>query len=273
MRIYFEGYHVGAVECAFHQHSSTLPRAQLTNTLDRATCLAAAPIRDSGELCFPRQGIAQRRSPLKVRGRLLELRCRARPRFPSTITPTRGWFDLHLARRLALFAHQPHQHPHGQGHRGLVGRPHRAVSQLLLLSVSHLNDQFDQSLLHDSSVGASSLKRGHSGEQGGLRDLMRGHLGEQSDLRGGERLHLALHTGELLMLLLPLLLLVLLQLIDLLLLLLVLQPQLLVLQPQLLVLQPQLLVLQPQLLVLQPQLLVLRPRSRPRRAGWSAGGW
>ena len=88
------------------------------------------------------------------------------------------------------------------------------------MSVSHLNDQFDQSLLYDLAVGASRLKRGHSGEQGGLRVLM----------RGGERLHLALpcalHTGELLVMLLPLLLMLLLPLLPLLLQLVELQPQL-----------------------------------------------
>ena len=45
-------------------------------------CLTAAPVCVSGELGFLRRSSAQRRSPLVVRGRLLELRCRARPRFP-----------------------------------------------------------------------------------------------------------------------------------------------------------------------------------------------
>ena len=38
-------------------------------------CLVAAPVRGTGILGFPCQSIAQRRSPLVVRGRLLELRC------------------------------------------------------------------------------------------------------------------------------------------------------------------------------------------------------
>ena len=50
-------------------------------------CLAAAPIRATGELGVPRRSRAQRRSPLVVRGRLLELRRRARPRLPSAAPP------------------------------------------------------------------------------------------------------------------------------------------------------------------------------------------
>eukprot|EP00964_Phaeocystis_antarctica_P025659 scaffold14444_cov75-Phaeocystis_antarctica.AAC.2 len=50
-------------------------------------CLAAAPGCMAGELCFMRRSIAQLRSPLVVRGRLPELRCRARPRLPSATLP------------------------------------------------------------------------------------------------------------------------------------------------------------------------------------------
>eukprot|EP00964_Phaeocystis_antarctica_P024164 scaffold13542_cov58-Phaeocystis_antarctica.AAC.2 len=49
-------------------------------------CLAAAPGRATGELGFHRRSRGQRRSPLVVGGRLLELRRRARPRPPDNTT-------------------------------------------------------------------------------------------------------------------------------------------------------------------------------------------
>eukprot|EP00964_Phaeocystis_antarctica_P020114 scaffold11111_cov53-Phaeocystis_antarctica.AAC.1 len=49
-------------------------------------CLAAAPGRGTGELRFHRRSRVQRRSPIIVRGCLLELRCRARPRHPEATT-------------------------------------------------------------------------------------------------------------------------------------------------------------------------------------------
>eukprot|EP00964_Phaeocystis_antarctica_P007512 scaffold4072_cov61-Phaeocystis_antarctica.AAC.3 len=48
-----------------------------------ADCQTAAPLRSPQELDFPPRSIGQRRSLLEARGRLLELRCRARPRLPS----------------------------------------------------------------------------------------------------------------------------------------------------------------------------------------------
>eukprot|EP00964_Phaeocystis_antarctica_P071558 scaffold43683_cov42-Phaeocystis_antarctica.AAC.2 len=51
-------------------------------------CPSAAPGRITGELGCHRRSIGERRSPLVVRSRLPELRCRARPRLPSTSTPT-----------------------------------------------------------------------------------------------------------------------------------------------------------------------------------------
>ena len=45
--------------------------------------MAAAPVRGGKELSLHRRSTAQRRSPVEERGRLLELRCRARPRLPS----------------------------------------------------------------------------------------------------------------------------------------------------------------------------------------------
>eukprot|EP00964_Phaeocystis_antarctica_P092405 scaffold59442_cov57-Phaeocystis_antarctica.AAC.3 len=47
---------------------------------------SAASGREISELGFPCRSRAQRRSPLVVRGRLLELRCQARPRLPSLVT-------------------------------------------------------------------------------------------------------------------------------------------------------------------------------------------
>eukprot|EP00964_Phaeocystis_antarctica_P136981 scaffold101467_cov55-Phaeocystis_antarctica.AAC.1 len=47
------------------------------------SCLATAPGRSFGELGFRRRSRVQRRGPLVVRGRLHELRRRARPRLPS----------------------------------------------------------------------------------------------------------------------------------------------------------------------------------------------
>ena len=40
-------------------------------------------VREISELGFHRRSTAQRRSPIVVRGRLLELCCRARPHLPS----------------------------------------------------------------------------------------------------------------------------------------------------------------------------------------------
>eukprot|EP00964_Phaeocystis_antarctica_P081013 scaffold50638_cov55-Phaeocystis_antarctica.AAC.2 len=50
--------------------------------LSLALWLTAHKDRESGELGFHRRCSVQRRSPIKVRGRLLELRHRARPRLP-----------------------------------------------------------------------------------------------------------------------------------------------------------------------------------------------
>eukprot|EP00964_Phaeocystis_antarctica_P078248 scaffold48662_cov49-Phaeocystis_antarctica.AAC.1 len=43
-----------------------------------------ARVRETGELGFRRRGMVIRRRPIEASGRLLELRCRARPRLPST---------------------------------------------------------------------------------------------------------------------------------------------------------------------------------------------
>ena len=47
----------------------------------------AAQVRQLRELGFPRWRIVQHRRPIVVRGRLLELRCRARPHLPSVTHP------------------------------------------------------------------------------------------------------------------------------------------------------------------------------------------
>ena len=47
----------------------------------------AAQVRQPRELGFPRWRIVQHRRPIVVRGRLLELRCRARPHLPSVTHP------------------------------------------------------------------------------------------------------------------------------------------------------------------------------------------
>ena len=69
-------------------------RKQTTDTLAavlpvHGLCPAAALLRLIGERAFPRRSRAQRRSPLEVRGRLLELRRRARPRLPRPSTLAR----------------------------------------------------------------------------------------------------------------------------------------------------------------------------------------
>eukprot|EP00964_Phaeocystis_antarctica_P128379 scaffold92156_cov66-Phaeocystis_antarctica.AAC.5 len=76
-------------------------------------CLAAAPGRVAGELGFHHRSRVQRRSPLEVRGRLVELRSRARTRLPSVS--------------------QPAQHPssHAEGWPIVRRRPHHPRRQRL----------------------------------------------------------------------------------------------------------------------------------------------
>eukprot|EP00964_Phaeocystis_antarctica_P114393 scaffold78367_cov35-Phaeocystis_antarctica.AAC.1 len=78
-----------------------------------ASCLAAGKHRHTGEVGFPRRSIAHRRSPLVVRGRLHELRCRARPRLPRDTLPAQ------------------HQSPHLVGCRIVRRRPHNPRRQRL----------------------------------------------------------------------------------------------------------------------------------------------
>eukprot|EP00964_Phaeocystis_antarctica_P074788 scaffold46060_cov58-Phaeocystis_antarctica.AAC.1 len=76
-------------------------------------CLGAAPGRLIGERGFRRRSRAQRRSPLVVRGRLLELRRRARPRLPSATPPAQ------------------HHSPHLVGYHIVRRRPHNPRRQRL----------------------------------------------------------------------------------------------------------------------------------------------
>ena len=56
----------------------------------------AALVRQPGELGFRHRSIAQRRRPIEERGRLLELRCRARPRLPSITTHPAQYSSPHV---------------------------------------------------------------------------------------------------------------------------------------------------------------------------------
>eukprot|EP00964_Phaeocystis_antarctica_P120873 scaffold84601_cov61-Phaeocystis_antarctica.AAC.2 len=76
-------------------------------------CRAEANVRETGELSFPRRSIARRRSPLKVRRRLRELRCRARAHLPSTATPVQ------------------HHSPHAVGGQAVRRRLHNPRRQRL----------------------------------------------------------------------------------------------------------------------------------------------
>eukprot|EP00964_Phaeocystis_antarctica_P010250 scaffold5631_cov55-Phaeocystis_antarctica.AAC.2 len=62
-------------------------RAIANTTPLHGHCPAAAPGRFTGELVLRRRSRAQRRSPIVVRGRLLELRRRASPRLPNVSVP------------------------------------------------------------------------------------------------------------------------------------------------------------------------------------------
>eukprot|EP00964_Phaeocystis_antarctica_P023722 scaffold13254_cov51-Phaeocystis_antarctica.AAC.1 len=75
--------------------------------------LTAASDREAGFLGFHRRSTGKRRSPIEARGRLLELRCRARPRPPSTPPPTQ------------------HQRPHAVCNRLVRRRPHNPRRQRL----------------------------------------------------------------------------------------------------------------------------------------------
>ena len=77
--------------------------SQVNNALLNCVCQATAPVRATGEEFFPCRSRAQRRSPIVVRGRLLELRRRARPCLPLVTVPVQHdgshLVGLHLVRR------------------------------------------------------------------------------------------------------------------------------------------------------------------------------
>eukprot|EP00964_Phaeocystis_antarctica_P011591 scaffold6412_cov55-Phaeocystis_antarctica.AAC.2 len=81
-------------------------------------CLPAASDRVAGVLGFHHRSTAQRRSPLIIRGRLLELRCRARPHPPSITTQA-----------------AQHHSPHAVGYPIVRHRPHNPRRQSLELLV------------------------------------------------------------------------------------------------------------------------------------------
>ena len=69
----------------FDTYISCYGHTEKQKLLLHGLCQAAAIRRVLGELGFHRRSRVQRRSPLEMRGRLLELRRRARPRLPSAI--------------------------------------------------------------------------------------------------------------------------------------------------------------------------------------------
>eukprot|EP00964_Phaeocystis_antarctica_P074791 scaffold46060_cov58-Phaeocystis_antarctica.AAC.4 len=77
------------------------------------TIVAAAPVCELGELGLHRRSRAQRRSPIIMRGRLLELRRRARPRLPGVGVPAQ------------------HDSPHLVGYPIVRRRPHNSCRQRL----------------------------------------------------------------------------------------------------------------------------------------------
>eukprot|EP00964_Phaeocystis_antarctica_P095210 scaffold61741_cov63-Phaeocystis_antarctica.AAC.5 len=86
-------------------------------------CLAAAPGHVTGELGFPHRSRTQRRSPLVVRGRLPELRRRARPRLRSAETAPTQHQSSHLV-GIDIVRRRPHN-PRRQRLEPLVVPPLR----------------------------------------------------------------------------------------------------------------------------------------------------
>eukprot|EP00964_Phaeocystis_antarctica_P060346 scaffold35986_cov58-Phaeocystis_antarctica.AAC.1 len=99
-------------------------------------CQAAAPGRFTGDPGFLRRSRVQRRSPLPVRGRLLELRRRARPRLPSTTTLPAQHRSPHLV-GLQIIRRIPHN-PRRQRLEPLVAPPLRLDHLGALLPCQHV---------------------------------------------------------------------------------------------------------------------------------------
>eukprot|EP00964_Phaeocystis_antarctica_P033598 scaffold19054_cov65-Phaeocystis_antarctica.AAC.2 len=104
-------------------------------TLLHGLCLDTAQPRETGVLGFRRRSRGQRRNPLIVRGRLPELRCRAKLRLPSTTRPAQHHsphaVGYHIVR------HRPHN-PCRQGLEPLVVPPLRLGHLVALLLRQHL---------------------------------------------------------------------------------------------------------------------------------------
>eukprot|EP00964_Phaeocystis_antarctica_P078636 scaffold48910_cov56-Phaeocystis_antarctica.AAC.6 len=104
-------------------HRSSTKGGCGTRTNSLGLCLAAGKYRQTSELSFAHQSGAQRRSPLVVRGCLLELRYRARPRLPSAVVKPAQHDSPHLVGCLVV-RRRPHN-PHRQRLERLVVPPLR----------------------------------------------------------------------------------------------------------------------------------------------------
>eukprot|EP00964_Phaeocystis_antarctica_P124471 scaffold88110_cov53-Phaeocystis_antarctica.AAC.3 len=135
-------------------------------------CPPAAPGRVTGERGFHRRSRVQRRSPIEERGRLLELRRRARPHLPSTIAPP---------------AH--HRSPHLVGHPIVRRCPHNPRRQRL--------EPLVVPPLRLGHLGALPTRQHVEGRCRGLCPPLRAHrkalLGLEEPLRS---LHVVPRVGE-----------------------------------------------------------------------------
>eukprot|EP00964_Phaeocystis_antarctica_P048750 scaffold28224_cov58-Phaeocystis_antarctica.AAC.3 len=127
-----------------------------------ARCHSAASGRESSELGFPRWCRAQRHTPLVVRGRLHELRRRARPRLPSTINPAQ------------------HHSPHLVGCHIVRRRPHNPRRQRLEplvvppLRLGHLGAPLQAQPFEGACRGPCPHLRAHRVALLGLEEPLRG---------------------------------------------------------------------------------------------------
>eukprot|EP00964_Phaeocystis_antarctica_P092264 scaffold59316_cov53-Phaeocystis_antarctica.AAC.4 len=96
----------------------------------------AASDRGTGFLGFHRRSIAQRRRPIEVRGRLLDLRCRARPHLPSNPTHPAQHLGPHVVCN-RLVRRRPHN-PRRQRLEPLVAPPLRLGHLVALLQPQHV---------------------------------------------------------------------------------------------------------------------------------------
>eukprot|EP00964_Phaeocystis_antarctica_P125756 scaffold89428_cov63-Phaeocystis_antarctica.AAC.4 len=151
-----------------HTHSDPYHRIITTQgTLNDCFCgLSAAPVRVIGELRFHHRRIAQRRTPIEVPSRNLELRCRARPRLPSTS-------------QIVTFSTQ-HESPHEVGWLIVRRRPHNPRRQRLELLVvpplrlDHLGARLLLQHVEGICRGLCPLLRAHRTALFGLEEPLRG---------------------------------------------------------------------------------------------------